>query len=414
MYAYSAAVMILCMCAILFLCLSVSPFCTRQVACIDLVACACASCAHSLKHNDIEYELEVQIYDLLEMGAAARHAQGAHPLPTGCLVPVADMHVAFRCAANRLRQAHLTHRRSARGGDAFAAFKQTVENALAALPVYDLHQCQLCLVPMTAAHAIRLPGCVHAICTACAAQVVMDLPSFFDCLLCTRTSIFRQPPRPTYVAIVSPETAVPCATHADRKATAYCHTCQAPICTKCSPHPSHHATKEATDPAGARACLDMAFAAMDELAARGAEAAMASTRVNSHAALARSTVGGLIAALQARLQKRRDALLASVYEQSASLETATVLKAAVFRFDATMTTGDVSASVEEDGDGKGGGKAKRSKRTQAPANATTTLTDSNEGPLFPVAEQLPVQWQTELAALQLKTAKTSAPLASLQ
>jgi hypothetical protein len=300
-----------------------------------------------------------------------------------------------------------SYRRSVRADLAFASCKQTIADAWAALPLNDLNQCPLCLVPMAAAAStIRLPGCVHAICTDCAAQVVIGLPAFLDCMLCTRTSIFHHPQSSPYLALSLPDTPVPCAKHADQAATAYCHTCQATTCTSCSPHPNQHTVRDADDPACARVrlrrALDAASAAMNELVTRGAEAELAITRLISNASLPRSIVGALIAAVQAQLQKRRIALLASMHEQSAMWEAMAYTKAAALSLGAAtsslLPTGNARAfAEEEDGEGNDGGDPKRQKRQYALAPTTTTMTDTSF--YFSVADQLLAEWKTTLSAL---------------
>jgi hypothetical protein len=313
----------------------------------------------------------------------------------------------FLFAADQLHRAMTSYRRSVRTDLAFASCKQTIADAWAALPLNDLNQCPLCLVPLAAAAStIRLPGCVHAICSDCAAQVVIDLPAFLDCLLCTRTSIFLHPPSSPYLALSLPDTPVPCAKHADHAATAYCHTCQATTCTSCSPHPSEHTMTEAADPDVARArlrrALHTAFAAVNELVTRGAEAEVAITRLVSSASLARSLVGTSIAAVQAQLQKRRIAHLASMHEQMTMWEAMASAKAAALPLGAAtsslLTTGDAPAPTkEEDGDVNDGDEANRQVREHAPATTTTAMTDRSL--FFSVADLLLSQWQTTLSAL---------------
>jgi hypothetical protein len=304
-----------------------------------------------------------------------------------------------------------SYRRSVRADLAFTSCKQTIADACVALPLNDRHQCPLCLVPMAAAaSAIRLPGCVHAICSDCAAQIVIDIPTFLDCLLCARTSIFSRPSSPPYLALSLADTPLPCAKHADQAATAYCHTCQATTCTSCSPHPRQHTITIAADPAGAtarlRQALDAASAAMNELVTRGAEAELAITRLVSNASLARSFVGTSIAAVQAQLQKRRIAHLASMHEKSAIWKaTASAKTAALPLGTATsslLPTGDARALAEaEDGKVGGGGKTKRQKRKHAPAPTTTATTGTNL--YFSVADELLAEWQSTLSELRPQT-----------
>jgi hypothetical protein len=162
----------------------------------------------------------------------------------------------------------------------------------------------------------------------------------------------------------------------------------------------------AADPAGARArlrqALDAASAAMNELVTRGAEAKLAITVLVSNASLARSVVGTPIAAVQAQLQTRRIAHLASMQLQSATWKATASAKAATLSVGAAtsslLPTGDARAPAQaEDGNGDDGGEAKRRKRDHAPAPTTTET--SNTSVYFSVAGELLALWQSTLSAL---------------
>jgi hypothetical protein len=239
----------------------------------------------------------------------------------------------MRHAAARYRAKQAVLRQQLRSHDAYQAGRITIEQSLLAHPLPDLTFCPLCLVPFAESTdaSVRLTGCVHAICSVCAAQVLTKTPAAFDCVVCERWSFYASATtRPVHVAIEAakhhPATAVvPCDLHASAPATGYCHTYHALCCADClHSHAAIHRTATSDNIAAARArlqaALAIAVAACDELVARAADAATAAQSMER--AHARATMLATTASIQRRLRTQRTLLMAGLYEEHAELQVA--------------------------------------------------------------------------------------------